>query len=149
MPSRASTSGVARALLKWAKTYEGLPRTLHLNASNERSGDVALLTGSAAVEKEYIDGSEDRRIDFTLSIMTDWSEGADEINVDAMDMGEEWLDWVAAQEDAKNYPSLPKGLEPLQIAVDDQAPTLSMAYEASGLAQYQFAAHLIYRAAKN
>lgn len=149
MSSRASTSGVSRALLKWAKTYEGLPKTLHLNASNERSGDVALLTGSAMVEQTYINGSEDRRIDFTLSLMVDWSEGADEVNVDAMTTGEQWLDWVAAQEDLKNYPSLPKGLEPLQIVADDQAPTLSMAYQASGLAQYQFAAHLIYRASKN
>lgn len=74
----------------------------------------------------------------------DWSEGFDSTNAEAMEFGEEWLDWVARQFQAGNVPNfgdecIIRAIEPLQ-----NVPALAAAYQDVQLARYQFQAAITY-----
>lgn len=138
------SEGVSKALFDWATAYESLGRPLRLNAPLERSGDVSLVTGAASTVAEYIDGRSERRVDFALVLMAPWSEGADGLNADALEQGEAWLDWVAAQFPT-NVPDLGDGREVTDLATYDAAPLLVQVMPDATTAKYQFQAHLNYR----
>lgn len=139
-----ASEGVSKALYDWAAGYEALSSPLRLNAPLERSGDATLATGAAVTVAEYIDGSTDRSVDFSLVLMAPWSEGLDGLNADALAEGEAWLDWVEAQW-PENVPDLGEGREVIALATYDAAPLLVQVMPDGTTAKYQFKAHLDYR----
>lgn len=132
-------TGVSDAIYEWARGYYP---NLRLNAILENIGDKALITSAGTPQKEYIDGSAEIQVDFTLVLVAPWSEGIDGLNRDALEEGERWLDWVREQGKLHNLPAI-DGI--VEVEVDDEAPVLVEVTQGALWARYQFQAHIIYR----
>lgn len=136
------TRGVTNAVHEWAKGF-GFGGGLSLNAVCEELGDRALITSTGQRAATYIDGSVDRRLDFSFVLAAPWSDGIDGMNAEAMTEGEAWLDWVRSRAAEKDYPDLPNG-EVLELETDD-APVMVQVLPDTRMAKYQFSAHIVYR----
>lgn len=139
--SQRRAEGVSEALYNWAKDFDS---SLRLNASVEKNGDKALITSSGAVTQSFIDGTEERQINFALVLMAPWSEDSVELNSDALLEGEAWLDWVAEQYPT-NVPDLGVSREVVDIDTDEEAPVQVEVFRDAQCAKYQFLAHMTYR----
>jgi hypothetical protein len=137
--------GKTDAVVKWLKTYDGIGKYLKLNAVDMKADERAVnVVYNDAKVREFIDGTVERRYTFSLVMVADWSEGFDSTNAEAMEFGEEWLDWVARQFQAGNVPNfgdecIIRAIEPLQ-----NVPALAAAYQDVQLARYQFQAAITY-----
>lgn len=139
-----TSRGVSKAIYEWAQGFDRYGSTLRLNSVVQTEGEASLVTSTALKTTEYIDGTVDRIVYFTLVLVEPWSEGVDDLNEHAITLGEEWLDWVANQAPA-NLPDLGEGREVIELATDDDAPVLVQVMDNALQAKYQFQAHLIYR----
>lgn len=138
-------SGKTKAVVQWLKTYKGIGKYLKLNAVDMKVDERAVnVVYNDAKIREFIDGTCERRYTFSLVMVSDWSDGFDTANAEAMEFGEEWLDWVAHQFDNGNVPDfgnecIIRAIEPLQ-----NVPALAAAYQDVQLARYQFQAAITY-----
>lgn len=141
----AISRGVSKAIFDWAQGFARYGATLRLNTVVQKPGEASLVTSTALRSAEYIDGTVDRTVYFTLVLVEPWSEGVDDLNEYAITLGEEWLDWVSAQA-PDNLPDLGEGREVIELETDDDAPVLVQVMDDALVAKYQFQAHLVYRA---
>lgn len=137
------STGKTKALIEWAKGWPDLGGYLKLNAINSNSGDSALVTDFAdRYIERYIDGSGTHECTFMLKMMCEWSSGFDEINAQAMELNESWMDWVEAQF-PDNVPDFGDasitGIEPLY-----DVPALNAVYQEDQTAEYVFQAKIYY-----
>lgn len=140
----AVSRGISKALYDWALGFERYSSRLRLNTITQKAGEAALVTSVANRSAEYIDGSVERIVYFSLILVEPWSEGVDTLNENAMTLGEEWLDWVSAQFPT-NVPDLGETREVIELTTDDDAPILVQVSDNELVAKYQFQAHMIYR----
>ena len=123
-------------LIQWARGWPPLDGYLKLNAIVGESGDRSLNTvASDEVTAEYIDGTADRVLTFAFAYVEQWSDGFDDVNATASALGESWIKWVSAQNDAGTLPELPNAYEVEAVA---GMPTLAMVQEDDSIAKYQF-----------
>ena len=140
-----NVSGKTEAVVRWLKTCGLTKKYLKLNAVDMKADERAMnVVYNDERIREFIDGTVERRYTFSLVMVADWSDGFDSTNAEAMEFGEEWLDWVARQFKAGNVPDFGKSciiraIEPLQ-----NVPALAAAYQDVQLARYQFQAAITY-----
>lgn len=127
-----------KALHEWVKGWNGLAK---LNAIVTNDGDLAVVIepGNTPLE-EFIDGTARQSINFILAGVFTYSPNHDDINAQAQELMEEWREWVAAQDKAKNYPDFGEAV--IESLTPVSIPYLAMVYE--GMAKYQLAAEIIY-----
>lgn len=132
------------AVRDWARGFPGCEGLLKLNALVDEAGDSSLQAeASDRVLNSYIDGTEERAVEFALLMATPWSEGCDGVNAQAAEAVEAWGDWCAAQWPS-NPPELPgcavTGIEPVY-----RDPQLQAVNETDRVAVYRLSVRISYR----
>ncbi len=68
----------------------------------------------------------------------------DDVNTQSMYDLREWMEWIEAQEAAKNYPDFGPKCSHYRLMNLSNMPQLAMSYQDDQMAKYQFMARLIY-----
>lgn len=141
----ADITGKTEAALEWAKTWPELDGYLKLNAIITKDGDATFDTSYNDVSVvEYNDGTALREYTFQLRVITAWSDGFDPINIEAMKLSSQWLDWVSHQFEDGNIPDFGEDAKIQGIFPVQNVPALNAVYENDNLAEYLIQAKIRY-----
>lgn len=122
----------ARAIAEWARKWPWLKGYLKTNALMDEAEQATIDTSySGEVVERYIDGSRRMRGTFAMAVMLPWSEGYDEVNDEASDVCEDWLEWVR-----DNQPEELDGREVVSMEPDYAFPAQDQVYTQERLARY-------------
>lgn len=127
------------------KIEELLKNVLKFNFSAESKDTVAFTTQYSdkirrrfvrAVEKEY---------GFAIVITKSYSTEDDDLNLQAMNFAQAFMDWVDEQDKMKNYPEFPESCQITRLETLQNMPNLAGVNIKEGLARYMLQCRLIYR----
>lgn len=137
-------AGKTQAVKEWAEEWPPLSGYLKLNAVELVPGEFTINTVyNDAYVREFIGGKKERIYTFALVFVTNWSSGFDEVNKEAEELGEMWLDWVEAQYAAGNLPDFgDASIRKIQSV--QNIPGLSAVYDETMTAKYMFQAAITY-----
>ena len=114
---------------------------LLFNFSQENEGSISLITNySDRIRKEYITGVTEKAYGFTVAIVKPYSSNEDDLNLEAMNFAQTFMDWLDEQNKAKKYPDFGKNCEILQ-----NMPNLSGVNYEAGLARYMIQVRILYK----
>lgn len=131
----------AKEVKAWALTCPAI-NELKTNAIVNDMGDSAIFfntQGKAVVT--YIDGSEVRDLLFSLQYVLPWSEDGDDINDEALNSVNGWLEWVSEQY-PHNVPDF--GEECTIISIEPQQNMSELVQVDQGTTRYSVAASIRY-----
>jgi len=131
------------ALLEWAKANPFLTDRLLFDFLRGKDGDCSITQVSHNTVKTYIDGTRIVEYTFALQVMFDLSEDADGVNTDNMFTLRKWQQWIAEQEQARNYPDFGAKCSDYRLENLTSGPKMALRYE-NNIAKYQFYAKLTY-----
>lgn len=141
-----NAQGKAASVQEWAKGWKPLDEYLKLNALISKEGDAAIIPvySDLVIDGvEYADGTAKRRFSFQLRIVTNWSDGFDSVNEDAMALVSGWIDWVNAQFELGNMPDF-DGAIIESIESDQNMPAINVTNPEEGTAEYYFFGRIDY-----
>ena len=129
----------------WLKQYEPVGSWLYFNSTPVELGATSMNTLPSSQTKEYIDGSKDVTLSFTVNMVREYdSGGTSDINTEALDESCQFANWIKEQNDSLNYPEFGDKMYVKEIKVLSTVPSLAVNQTAQ-LAQYSFNARLVYR----
>lgn len=105
---------------------------------------VGIITDSIFRTQEYIDGSCEKNMLFTLRASLPYSEEKDGENMANLAIFDEFISWVEQQEAAGKYPDLGEGRTAFSITVNRETPTFASINEDGTEAEYSFGIEITY-----
>lgn len=118
---------------------------LNFNFSPESPDSFSLITNySGKVKKKYIRIGAEKEYGFTVIIMKDYSTSGDDLNLEAMNFCQAFMDWLEEQEKAKNYPEFPESCQIKRMECLQNMPNLAGVNTDAGLARYMIQCRIIY-----
>lgn len=118
---------------------------LNFNFSSDSPDSIGFLTNySDKVRKRYIRIGAEKEYGFTIMITKFYSQDVDDLNLEAMNFAQAFMDWVDAQGKKKIFPDFGencqiKGMESLQ-----NMPNLAEIDMEQGVARYMLQCRVIY-----
>lgn len=121
--------------------------SLGFNYSPEDAEIVAIIPQySDRNVRTYITGDTQRAYGFAFIIVRPYStEPIDLLNMEAMNLGQAFMEWIEAQNAVQDYPDFGAGCEIEQMEVLQNMPNLSSVNAEEGLARYMIQGRIIYR----
>lgn len=117
---------------------------LGFNYSQEEPDAVAFITNySDKVRKSYIRAA-DKEYGFSIVITKPYSSYADDLNLEAMNFAQAFMDWLEEQNKKKEYPEFPDNCQIKKMEVLQNMPNLAGINDKEGLARYMIQCRLIY-----
>ena len=118
---------------------------LTFNNSQETPNSFSFVTNySDKVRKKYIRVGAEKEYGFTIIIVKPYSTDEDDLNLVAMTMAQEFMDWIDAQNKTKNYPVFPDNCQIRKLENLQNMPNLAGINSEEGLARYMLQCRLIY-----
>ena len=118
---------------------------LNFNFSPEAADSISLITNySDRVRKKYITGETEKEYCFTIIVVKSYSSDADDLNLEAMNFGQAFMDWLEEQDRQKNYPDFGENCRIRKMENLQNMPNLSGVNIQEGLARYMIQARIIY-----
>lgn len=105
---------------------------------------VGIITDSVFRTQDYIDGSCEKTMLFTLRAALPYSEEKDGENMANLAIFDEFISWVEQQEEEGNYPDLGENKTVFSIAVNRETPTFVSINEDGTEAEYSFGIEITY-----
>ena len=91
------------------KVMELVQDRLGFNFSPESPDSVAFITNySDKVRKKYIRIGAEKEYGFSILITKAYSTASDDLNLEAMNFAQGFMDWLDEQDREKNYPEFPE-----------------------------------------
>lgn len=119
---------------------------LLFNFSPENEGSISLITNySDRIRKEYITGVTEKAYGFTIVIVKPYSSNGDDLNLEAMNFAQAFMDWLDEQNKAKRYPDFGKSCEIEKMENLQNMPNLSGVNYEAGLARYMIQVRILYK----
>ena len=116
---------------------------IDFNFSPESPDKISLITNySDKVIKNYITGDKQKEYGFSIIIMKPYSSDEDDLNLEAMNFAQAFMDWLDEQNEKREYPDF---REKCTIEKIENMPNLSGVNYEAGLARYMIQARIIYR----
>ncbi len=126
------------------KVIELCGSVLGFNFSYEEAESVAFVTEYAdKVVKRYLVGAE-KEYGFSIIITKPYSNGSDDVNLEAMNFAQAFMDWLEKQNRKKQYPDFPAGCQIKRMENLQNMPNLAAVNVMEGLARYMIQCKLIY-----
>lgn len=127
------------------KVEELAGRLLNFNVSPGEEGNISFLTNySDKIRKKYIRVGSEKEYGFTIVITRTFSDGTDDLNLDAMNFAQEFMDWIDEQDKKKNYPDFGNKCQIKKIENLQNMPNLASADWENMIAQYMLQCRVIY-----
>ncbi len=125
------------------KVKELVGKMLSFNFSPESRDSIAFVTNySDKVRKKYIYGAE-KEYGFTIIITKAYSTDTDDLNLEAMNFAQAFMDWLDEQNQMKIYPEFPENCQVRKMENLQNMPNLA-GINPQGLARYMIQCRLIY-----
>lgn len=126
------------------KVMELCGSVLGFNFSGDDAESVSFVTEySDKVVKKYKLGAE-KAYGFSIIITKPYSAGSDDVNLEAMNIAQEFMDWLEEQNRLKIYPEFPGGCQIKKMENMQNMPNLAAVNVKEGLARYMIQCRLIY-----
>lgn len=122
---------------------------LNFNFSPEAPESISLITNySDKIRKRYITGDCEKEYGFSIIIVKPYSSDQDDLNLEAMNFAQAFMDWLDEQNEGKNYPDFGENCTVEKIENLQNMPNLSGVNCEEGLARYMIQAKIIYKERK-
>lgn len=130
----------------FAPKIEELAGTLlNFNFSPEAADSISLITNySDKVKKKYITGQVQKEYGFTIVIVKSYSIDQDDLNIEAMNFAQAFMDWLDKQNMRKDFPDFGEKCTIDKVENLQNMPNLSGINQEEGLARYMIQARIIY-----
>lgn len=126
------------------KVMELCGNVLGFNFSGDDSESVSFITEySGNLIKKYKLGAE-KAYGFTIVITKPYSVGNDDVNLEAMNFAQNFMDWLDEQNKKRIYPKFPQGCQIKKMENMQNMPNLVAVNIKEGLARYMVQCRLIY-----
>lgn len=128
-----------------AKVMEIVWKTMNFNFTSDRPDTIAFLTSySDKVRKNYIRIGAEKEYGFQIQITKNFSEDTDDLNLEAMNFAQAFMDWIDEQDKLKNYPDFGPRCQVKKIECLQNMPNLADINLESGTAYYVVQGRVIY-----
>lgn len=126
------------------KIEELLENVLKFNFSAESKDTVAFTTQySDKLRRRFVRAAE-KEYGFAIVITKSYSIEDDDLNLQAMNFAQAFMDWVDEQDKKKNYPEFPENCQIIKLETLQNMPNLAGINVKEGLARYMLQCRLIY-----
>lgn len=126
------------------KAAELAKNILHFNFSEESCNSISFITNySDKIRKKYLYGAE-KEYGFTINIVKEYSSCGDDLNLEAMNFAQGFMEWIEEQDSKRNYPQLPESCQVKKMETLQNMPNLAGVNIKEGLAKYMIQCRLIY-----
>lgn len=132
------------AMLEYLRQYPGLQSILYFNSMVDQIGNEALQTVYGETwEKKYLHGHGVKQWDFAVVKISKSSTGTNNINVNETQAVQDFMDWIDAQNKAKNFPDFSPA-KVLSISNLQNMPNFAGVDNNEGTAKYMFQCRVRY-----
>ena len=122
---------------------------LNFNFSPESEDSISLITNySDKVKKKYVTGDVQKEYGFTIVIVKSYSSCQDDLNLEAMNFAQAFIDWLDQQNERKDFPDFGEDCEVQEMQNLQNMPNLSGVNQDGSLARYMIQARIIYKERK-
>ena len=127
------------------KVEELAGNILSFNFSPESEDSISLITNySDKVRKRYVTGDVQKEYGFTIIIVKSYSTGCDDLNLEAMNFAQAFMDWLEIQDKKGIYPEFPDGCQIKKMECLQNMPNLAGINAKEGLARYMIQCKITY-----
>lgn len=128
------------------KILEMAKRKLGFNYSPESRDSISLIANySDKIVKKYITGKVRKQYGFTIIIVKAYSsDDDDDLNLEAMNFAQEFMDWLDGQNEKKDFPDFGEKCTVEKIENLQNMPNLAGVNEKECLARYMIQAKIVY-----
>ena len=122
---------------------------LNFNFSPESEDSISLITNySDKVKKKYITGDVLKEYGFTIVIVKSYSSCQDDLNLEAMNFAQAFIDWLDQQNESKDFPDFGEDCAVQKMENLQNMPNLSGVNQDGTMARYMIQARVIYKERK-
>ena len=127
------------------KVEELVGDLLNFNFSPESPDSIAMITNySDKVRKKYIRCGSEKEYGFTILITKEYSSEQDDLNLEAMNFCQAFMEWLESQDHKKIYPEFPETCQIRRMECLQNMPNLAGVNAEEGLARYMIQCRIIY-----
>lgn len=118
---------------------------LNFNFSPGTKDSIAFITNySDKVIRRYLHGRSEKEYGFTIIINKEYSTYQDDLNLEAMNFAQAFMDWLDGQERQRNYPKFSDNCQIKKIENLQNMPNLAGVNMEENLARYMIQCRVIY-----
>lgn len=126
------------------KVSELVGRLVSFNFSDDSVDSISFLTNySGKVVKSYLRGAE-KAYEFTIMITWNYSTETDDLNMQAMNFAQEFMDWIDQQNREKKFPDFGNKCQVKKIENLQNMPNLAAVDWENMTAQYMIQCRVLY-----
>lgn len=127
------------------KVLELVGNILNFNFSDDSPDSFSLVTNySDKVLKKYIRVGADKAYGFTIIITKGFSSNADNVNLEAMNFAQAFMDWIEEQNNTNVYPDFGEKCQIKKIETLQDMPNLAGIDMDEMIARYMIQCRVIY-----
>lgn len=117
----------------------------NFNFSPETMDSVSIVTNySDKVRRKYIRVGAEKEYLFSIVIVKAYSSYDDDLNLEAMNFAQAFMDWLDEQDRNGNYPEFPENCQIKKMENLQNMPNLSGVNSKEGLARYMIQCRIVY-----
>lgn len=116
---------------------------LHFNFSPESPESISLITNYSDMERKNYRYGAEKEYAFSILIVKPYSTCGDDLNLEAMNFAQAFMDWMEEENRRKRYPVFPDGCQVKKMECLQNMPNLAGVSQ-EGLARYMIQCRLIY-----
>lgn len=118
---------------------------LRFNFSSDSHDEMAFLTNySDKVRKHYIRVGDEKEYAFSIMITKFYSQDADDLNLQAMNFAQSFMDWIEEQAKQKKFPDFGDKCQVKKMEVLQNMPNLADIDMENSVARYMLQCRVIY-----
>ena len=118
---------------------------LGFNFSPESQEKISFLTNySDKILKKYVRSGAEKEYGFSIVIVKPYSTETDDINLEAMNFAQAFMDWLDEQNKRKIYPAFPENCQIKKMENLQNMPNLAGINAGAGLARYMIQCRVVY-----
>lgn len=128
------------------KVEELVGEVLGFNYSPDRASVAIIPQYSDRNVREYVTGDKQRAYSFAFIVVRPYStEPFDLLNIESMDLGQTFMEWIEEQDEARIYPDFGENCEVEKMEVLQNMPNLASVNADEGTARYMIQGRILYR----
>lgn len=128
------------------KVIELVEKKLNFNFSPESPDSISIITRySDKVVRSFITGDVEKEYGFAIDIVKQYSTDTDDLNLEAMNFAQEFMDWLDEQNKNKIFPDFGEKCEVTKIENLQNMPNLAGINAKESLARYMIQGRILYR----
>lgn len=128
------------------KVVELVEKNVQFNFSPESADNISIITRYAdKVVRSFITGDYEKEYGFAIIIVKSYSTDSDDLNLEAMNFSQAFMDWLDEQNKNKHFPDFGEQCKVLKIENLQNMPNLSGINAEAGLARYMIQGRILYR----